>query len=160
MWDVLVVGGGVSGVCAAVASARNGAKTLLVERYGFCGGTLTNAGVGPMMTFHAGARQVVGGLAQEIVDRLMARGASPGHVEDTTGYCATVTPFDAEQLKQVHDEMLAESGCRVLYHTWLAGARVEGGALQSVSVCNKAGLGELSASVYVDATGDADLCAY
>lgn len=160
MWDVLVVGGGVSGVCAAVAAARNGAKTLLVERYGFCGGTLTNAGVGPMMTFHAGARRVVGGLAQEIVDRLTARGASPGHVEDTTGYCATVTPFDAEQIKQVHDEMLAEAGCRVLYHTWLAGARVEGEALRSVTVCNKAGLSELSAAVYVDATGDADLCAF
>lgn len=160
IWDVLVVGGGVSGVCAAVAAARGGAKTLLVERYGFCGGTLTNAGVGPMMTFHAGDRQVVRGLAQEIVDRLMVRGASAGHVEDTTGYCATVTPFDAEQLKQVHDELLAEAGCTVLLHTQLAGANVADGMLRSITVCNKAGLSELSAKVYIDATGDADLCAY
>lgn len=62
-WDVIVAGGGVSGCMAAIASARMGARTLLIERYGFLGGSLSNAGVGPMMTFHAGKRQVVGGLA-------------------------------------------------------------------------------------------------
>ena len=53
-WDVIIVGGGVSGCIAALAAARMEAKTLLVEKYGFLGGTLTNSGVGPMMTFHAG----------------------------------------------------------------------------------------------------------
>lgn len=77
-WDVTVVGGGPSGAMAAIASARAGKRTLLVERYGFCGGSLTSAGVGPMMTFHAGGRQVVRGIPQELVDRMTRLGGMPG----------------------------------------------------------------------------------
>lgn len=61
VWDVIVLGGGVSGCMAAFAAAKQGAATLLIEQYGFLGGSLTNAGVGPMMTFHAGKRQIVTG---------------------------------------------------------------------------------------------------
>ncbi len=157
MYDVIVVGGGVAGCMAAVASARNGAKTLLIERYGFLGGSLTNSGVGPMMTFHAGADQVVKGLAEELVQRLKARNASPGHIADTIGYASSVTPFDAESLKVILDEMVLESGCAILFHTMLAGAAVRQGRITSVTVCNKSGLSELEARLFVDATGDADL---
>ncbi len=65
-WNVIVCGGGLTGVCAAVAAARNGAKTLLVERDASLGGTMTNGLVGPMMTFHSPEKQVIGGLAQEV----------------------------------------------------------------------------------------------
>jgi len=99
IWDVVVIGGGVSGCMAAFAAARQGARALIVERYGFLGGALTNAGVGPMMTFHAGERQVVTGLPEELIDRLCEKGACIGHIEDTTSYTYTVTPFDAEALK-------------------------------------------------------------
>ncbi len=157
MYDVIVAGGGVSGCMAAIASARNGAKTLLIERYGFLGGSLTNAGVGPMMTFHAGTEQVVKGLAEELVQRLKARYASPGHIADTIGYASSVTPFDAESLKVVLDEMVLESGCAVLFHTMLAGATVRHGRIAAVTVCNKSGLSELEGRLFVDATGDADL---
>jgi len=157
MYDVIVVGGGVSGVVAAIASARNKAKTLLIERYGFCGGTLTNSGVGPMMTFHAGSEQVVKGIAEEIIERMKEKGASVGHILDTIGYASSVTPFDSEQLKHVLDEMLEESGCDVLYHTMLAGVNVAEDKIQSIKVCNKAGLSDIEGKIYIDATGDADL---
>jgi hypothetical protein len=157
MYDVIVAGGGVSGSVAAIASARNGARTLLVERYGFLGGSLTNAGVGPMMTFHAGKEQVVKGIPGEIVERLQAMGGSPGHIGDTIGYASSVTPFDAESLKLLLDEMTLESGCDLLLHTMVAGAAVQGGRITAITVCNKAGLSELAAQVFIDATGDADL---
>ena len=61
MYDVAVIGGGISGCMAAIAAARCGASVILIEKYGFLGGTLTACGTGPMMTFHAGDVQVVRG---------------------------------------------------------------------------------------------------
>ncbi len=159
-YAVMVVGGGISGALAATAAARLGAETLLVEQYGFLGGMLTAAGVGPMMTFHAGNKQVIRGLAAELVDRLVARGKSPGHLFDTTGYTYSVTPFDAEALKQELETMFLESGGELLYHTQLAAVTVAGNAIQKITVCNKAGLSELTAKIYIDASGDADLAAW
>lgn len=160
MYDVLVLGGGFSGAIAAIAAARHGARTLLVEQYGFLGGMLTAAGVGPMMTFHAGEELVVRGIADEVIQRLQRKGLSPGHIFDTTGYTYTVTPFDAEGLKTELEEMALEAGVELLYHTMLAGVEVEGGAISCVRLCNKAGLSQESAHVYIDATGDADLSAW
>ncbi|MEG0542639.1 MAG: FAD-dependent oxidoreductase, partial [Angelakisella sp.] len=65
-YDVVVIGGGPAGTVAAIAAARNGAKTLLVERDGCLGGMLTQAGTGPQMTYHAGSTQVVRGIAEEM----------------------------------------------------------------------------------------------
>lgn len=159
-FDVVVVGGGIAGAVAAVAAARCGAKTLLVEQYGFMGGMLTAAGVGPMMTFHSQKTQVVQGVTGELIERLKARGKSPGHIFDTTGYTYTVTPFDAEGMKHELDAMLLEAGGQVLYHTMLAGADTEDGRIVSIQVCNKAGLARINARIFVDATGDADLSAW
>ena len=90
--DVLVCGGGTAGVTAALAAARNGAKTMLVEHGGYVGGTLVN-GAGPLHSFfnlynaypEAGKHQVVRGIAQEIVEKLQARGESTGHMEQKRG---------------------------------------------------------------------------
>ena len=159
IYDVLVVGGGFSGAIAAIAAARCGARTLLVEQYGFLGGMLTAAGVGPMMTFHAGETLIVRGIADEVIQRLQRKGLSPGHIFDTTGYTYTVTPFDAEGLKTELEEMALEAGVELLYHTMLADVQVESGDIASVQLCGKAGLFRVRAKVYVDATGDADLSA-
>ena len=71
MYDVAVLGGGPAGIVAAIAAGRRGAKTILVERYGFLGGMSTAALVYPWMTFHTQTgEQVIRGIAQEIVDRL------------------------------------------------------------------------------------------
>src|SRR3989304_1500763 len=93
-----LIGGGAAGTVASIAAAREGARVACVERYGFLGGTLTAAMVAPMMGFHAGEQQVVRGIPQEIVDRLIALGASPGHVPDPIDFCYTVTPFAYEGL--------------------------------------------------------------
>jgi hypothetical protein len=156
-YDVIIVGGGISGTMAAVAAARAGAKTLVIERYGFLGGMLTAAGVGPMMTFHAGDKQVIQGITAELITRLVRQGKSPGHIVDTTGYTYTVTPFDAEAMKRELETMVLESGGKILYHTMLASVDVNQRNIRSITVCNKAGLNKLMAKVYIDATGDADL---
>ena len=156
-WDVIVAGGGISGSIAAIASARAGARTLLVEQYGFLGGMLTAGGVGPMMSFHAGEQLIIQGITDELIQKLKDKGKSPGHIFDTTGYTYTVTPFDAEGLKHELEIMFLEAGGELLYHTMLCGATTENGVLQSIQICNKAGISSLTAKVFVDATGDADL---
>jgi hypothetical protein len=158
-YDIIVVGGGMAGVMAAISAGRVGANVLLIEQYGSLGGMLTIAGVGPMMTFHAGSKQVIKGITAELVDRLVKEGASPGHIFDTIGYCNTVTPFDVEAMKWILDEMTAEANVDVLFHTMLAQVKTENSRISSIIVCNKAGLSELSALVYIDATGDGDLFA-
>lgn len=159
-YDVVIVGGGVSGSVGAIAAARCGAKVLLVEEHGFLGGSLTAMGVGPMMSFHnAAGTQVVRGIPDELIERLKARGASLGHIPDTTTYCSTVTPFDSEELKIELETMLSEAGVAVLYHTQLAGAETAGERLTHVVLCNKAGLTAVTARVFIDATGDGDLAA-
>ncbi|MGB6412957.1 MAG: FAD-dependent oxidoreductase, partial [Candidatus Cybelea sp.] len=117
-YDVLVVGGGNAGCAAAIAAARHGARTLLVERYGFLGGTATAAMVGPWMTFHSSNERIVGGIAQEIVERLQRKGASPGHLPDSSDYVATITPFDPEVHKALLLEMMQEAGVALLLHAY------------------------------------------
>ena len=156
-WDVVVLGGGVSGCMAAFAAGKQGARTLIIERYGFLGGSLTNAGVGPMMTFHAGKRQVVTGLPQELVDRLCEKNGCIGHIEDTTSYASSVTPFDAEIMKLVLDEMAADYGVDVLFHAVISDVKKENGKILSVTVQTRNGAVEIEGEVFVDASGDAAL---
>jgi hypothetical protein len=156
-YDVIIVGGGISGTIAGISASRCGAKVLIVEQYGFLGGMLTAAGVGPMMTFHVGEKQAIQGITGEVIENLVRKGKSPGHVFDTIGYTYTVTPFDAEWMKHELELMLLKSGGEVLYHTMLADIQVEDKNIKAITVCNKAGLTKLYGKVFVDATGDADL---
>ncbi len=73
-YDVIVAGGGVSGTVAAIAAGRLGADVLILEEGAYLGGALTGCGVGPMMTFHAGEKQVIRGIMEEIVERLKTDG--------------------------------------------------------------------------------------
>ncbi len=156
--DVVVVGGGPAGISAAIAAGRLGCKTILLERYGFLGGMSTIAGVYPWMTFHTeGGRQVIFGLAQEIVDRLVKLGASPGHLRDTIGFVHTVTPFDGEAFKLLALDMLREANVKVLLHSYVDEVKTEENTIQSVLVATKSGRIEIRGGMFVDATGDADL---
>ncbi|NLA99280.1 MAG: FAD-dependent oxidoreductase, partial [Spirochaetales bacterium] len=99
-YDLVVVGGGIAGSMAAVAAGREGLRVLLIEEEGYLGGSLTACGTGPMMTFHAGDKQVVRGLVDEMIQRLVQKGLSVGHIIDSTGYTYTVTPFDSEGMNR------------------------------------------------------------
>ena len=131
-FDIVIAGGGVSGCAAALAAARNGASVLLLEQNGYLGGTLTGCGVGPMMTFHAGQKQIITGIMQELVDDMVNRGWSLGHVLDDKQYTSTITPFHAEGLKIVLDEKLQQAGCTVLLHTFIGGVQRLCGKIQSI----------------------------
>ena len=156
-YDVVVVGGGPGGCVAAIASARTGAKTLLVEQNGFLGGTLTACGTGPMMSFHAGEQQVILGIAQEIVERLQARGFSSGHHPDAVGFCATTTAFDSEGMKLVLEDMVMESGAELLYHTVFLECDGAADRIRTAYFHTKGGTLIVEAKVFMDATADADL---
>ena len=156
-FDVVVVGGGPAGAVAAIAAARQGVKTLLVEQYGYLGGMLTVAGVGPQMTFHAGETQVVRGIADEIICRLKELGLSPGHMEDFVGYASSVTPFDAEGMKYVLETMALEAGVQLLYHTVFTGCTVDNGKISKIQLYSKNGFFDVEGKVFLDCTADADL---
>ncbi len=158
--DVVIAGGGVSGCAAALAAARNGASVLLIEQNGYLGGSLTGCGVGPMMTFHAGEKQVIRGVMQELADALKERGYSPGHVPDTKQYTSTITPFQSEGLKLILDEKMQQAKVQILFHTFLGGVERCASRITGVTVCNKDGLNAIRAGIYIDATGDGDLAAW
>ncbi len=157
-FDVVVAGGGPAGINAAIAAGRAGAKTLLVERYGFLGGMSTVALVYPWMTFHTETgRQVIKGIAQEIVERLMEIGGSPGHLRDTVGFTNTVTPYHPEKYKLLALDMLEEAGVEVLVHSFVDQVEVEENIIKNIRLVTKSGPIQVSAKQFVDTTGDADI---
>lgn len=158
-FDVVVVGGGFSGSIAAIAAARSQAKTLIVESGSCLGGSLTSNGVNPMMTFHAGEKQVIQGITDELIVRLQALGKSPGHLQDPSNFTATYTPFDAEAMKHELELMLHEAGGSVLYHAVLADVQQRENTIHNITVCTRSGLLTLEADMFIDASGDATLAA-
>jgi hypothetical protein len=158
-FDVLVVGGGNAGCAAALAAARHGARTMLVERYGFLGGTATASMVGPWMTFHSGKKRIVGGIAQEIVERLMQRGGSPGHLHDSSDYVPTITPFDPELHKALLFEMMEEAGVHLLLHAWVLDAICDGDAVTGARFATVGGIREYASATVIDSTADAYVAA-
>ena len=158
-YDLIVAGGGIAGSMAAIAAARLGIQVLLLEEEGYLGGSLTACGTGPMMTFHAGETQVVRGLPDEMINRLVAKGLSVGHIPDSTGYTYTVTPFDAEGMKHELELMCLEAGVTLLFHTSIVRTQIQDGLLSIIDCLCAGNLFTLSASYFIDATGDADLIA-
>lgn len=158
--DVVVLGAGPSGINAAISAARGGMSVLLIDKNGYPGGTNTSAMVAPLMTFHAGDKQIIKGIAQEIIDRLALRGGTLGHIPDPIGMVSTITPIDSEQLKLVYFEMLSETeNITTLLHTFLESVEVENDCIQSVTVLNKSGKTTYKGKAFIDATGDGDLVA-
>ena len=187
--DVLVIGGGPAGVCAAIAAARHGAKTLVVEQGGCLGGMATRGLVGPFMTCYdrRGETQIIRGLFEEIVRRLVAVGGAihPSQVRAGTSFAAWhvpghdhVTPFEPAALEFVLDDLCAEAGVEVLYHATFLAPVMEGGAsaglpgaqvsasggsggqpqtIVGADIFTKAGTRRIAAKVVIDATGDGDV---
>ncbi len=156
--DVVVVGSGTAGACAAIAAARNGASVLLIEKQGFMGGTSTAV----LDTFYGfytpggRAHKIAGGISDEVVAGL--RDLGPVIERPNTYGAGTGITYNAEHLKIVWERLATEAGVRVLLHTFLQGATVRDGHVEELIVATKAGLQRLRGRVYVDASGDADLC--
>jgi hypothetical protein len=159
-FDVVVVGGGTAGSIAAIAAARAGARTCLVEKAGHLGGTChALANITP---FHnSRGERVVGGLAQALVDRIAEHGGTrpDAHLPNPTGIGGSFTPVDPDAMKLALFELAQASGVDVWLHTVLTDSIAEDGRVGGVRVHNKSGSHELAGSVVVDATGDADVAA-
>lgn len=158
-FDLIVAGGGIAGAMAAIAAGREGLSVLLIEEQGFLGGSLTSCGTGPMMTFHAGNRQVIRGLPDELIQRLKKKELSVGHIPDSTGYTYTVTPFDSEGMKRELELMAAEAKVTILYHAVIIDATVSQAEskIKSVKIFSCGNIYEFFSDYFIDATGDADL---
>ena len=168
--QLLVVGGGPAGVCAAIAAARLGTQVLLVEEGGFLGGMATRGLVAPFMTcFDArGEKQVIRGIFGEIVDRMVALGGAihPREVRAGSEFSAWITaghdhltPFDAEVLKYVLDTMVREAGVKVLFHASFVAPLMKGKKIVGAVLKTLSGLESVRAGLVVDATGDGHVAA-
>lgn len=155
--DILIVGGGPSGIIAAKSAASQGSKVILIERGGYLGGCATKALVIPLMTFHAGKRQIVMGYANELIERIKKEGGSIGHVEDALGVASTVTPVETEIYKYVAQEYLLESGVEILYHTEALDVEIKDKDIEALVVKTRSGLYKINSKYYIDATGDGEI---
>ena len=158
-FDVVVAGAGSAGMVAAIASARNGASTLLIERGGFLGGVST-AVLDTMYAFYApGAAQekVVSGIPDEIVRRIDDYDAVL--LRPNTFGSGTGITYNPETLKRVWDDFAREASVHVLLHSFITGAVAQGDRVSGLTFVNKGGAHTVTAKVVIDATGDADVVA-
>jgi len=163
-YEVVVLGGGPAGIAAAAAAGRTGRSTLLIERYGFLGGSGTMAGVANFCGLHANVhgefKQVVHGLADEILERLQHKDAvNPPHLS-LQGKIQAQT-YDASAYKIVADELLLASGVKMLFHAFGVGMlkRAER-AIDAVLIESKSGRAAVRGGIFIDCSGDADLAAW
>ena len=165
-YSIIVCGAGSAGFCAAVAAARLGIKTALVEKYNTPGGILTVLGNNSIDQFNnpfiSDRKMVIGGIGWEFVLRLHKEGYAaipdmdaPRITHDQYG--VKVNPVAAAK---VMDDMLLESGVELYYGQSVVDAQTEDGRIQSITISTKAGLKQLSADIFIDCTGDGDLAAF
>lgn len=168
-FDVVVAGGGTAGVIAAIAAARTGAKTVLVESKGYVGGIAVEGGTALHSFYNlwkafpgVKKRQLVQGIPAEMVDRLTAMGGATGYaeMEKHFEYDSVCTAIDTELYKLNAHEMLDEAGVYVCVNTFLAGAVVEGSKVRGVILESRSGREVIFAKSFVDCTGYADLAAH
>ena len=156
---VVVIGSGAAGATAAIAAARTGAQTLLIERYGFLGGTSTMV----LDTFYgfytpgATRQRVVGGLPWEVVERLRQTGYL---IERPNSYGAGQgITYDPQLLTVVWEQLASEAGVTLALHTVVVDVLTSADRISGLVVANKAGLGLITGDLFIDTSGDADVCA-
>jgi len=154
--DICVVGGSCTGVFAAVAAARLGAKVALIEQNGFFGGVATASLVNIWHSLYntTGDRQIIAGLTSEVVERMCKRRAAVIGGSDNPSKYITL---NTEVLKIELDDLVTEAGVRPFLHAWFAAPVVEGGRITAAIIEDKSGRRAIRASFFIDASGDADV---
>ena len=166
--DVLVIGGGPAGIAAALASARNGCSTLLVEKNGYLGGMATAGLVQPIMTAYdrEGEKQVIKGIFDEFVLEMEKLGGAihPSKVHEPSPYGSYapfahdhVTPFDPEIFKVVAFRMMRKHDVKLKLHSWFIRPLMDQDTVRGAIIFNKSGFEAIHADMTVDCTGDADV---
>jgi len=163
-FDVVVVGGGPSGIAAAVAAGRAGRSTLLVERYGFLGGAGTAAGLSTFCGLHANVhgehRRVIRGVCDDVLERLERRKAlREPHLSVQKRIQAQA--YDISAYKIVADELVLEAGAKLLFHAFAVGAlKSADEAIEALIVETKSGRRAVRGRMFIDCSGDGDLAAW
>ncbi len=166
--DVLVAGGGTGGVVAALAAARCGSRTTLIESKGYTGGIAVEGGTALHSFYNlwkafpgVEKRQLVKGIPQEIIDRLAAIGGTCGHAEMDPGYDydSVATVIDTELYKLATMQMLEEAGVKMCLNTMLVDAKTDGGVIEKAVCESRSGREEIEARMFIDCTGIGDLAA-
>jgi hypothetical protein len=169
IYDVIVAGGGMAGIAAAIAAARGGAKTLLIEKAGWLGGMGITGATGLHSFFNIFGQypgserlRVVAGIAQELVDRVQVMGGGVGHVlmERGLSFLSMITPVEPETFKLAAIQLCQEAGVKLLFHTVIDEVQAVDGHIEGLVVWNKSGRSLIRARQYIDCSGDGDLAAY
>lgn len=157
--DVLVIGGGASGIAAAIAAAKGGAQTMLVEQRGFLGGMGTVALVPAFCPFTDKRKPIIRGLGLQLMER-MKQACDPQYREEYQEMLDWV-PIDPEVLKRVYDDVILESGVTPLYHSFVYDVVLseDRRKVEGVVVVNKTGRSFISCRYIIDCSGDGDIAA-
>jgi hypothetical protein len=152
--DVAVIGGGPGGLSTAIAAAREGAKVILVERSAALGGAAAS-GLGILGYIDRGGHKALGGLAQEYVDRLVAKRGSLGH--DRCPVHNSITAISPDRFKIMAMELCREAGVQVIFGCELLDVMLENRKIAGVRAYGKCTEIDIKAKLYADGTGDGDL---
>lgn len=146
--DVVVCGGGTAGAFAAIAAAESGKDVILIEQFGMLGGSATAGLVTPVMHSHIEGSPFCSYISEKLNARLRQEGAAN----------ASGLQFDVTMLKIILEQMCVEAGVRLMYYTFIPEVVMKNGKMDAVVVSNKAGLGLIRGKIFIDCTGDGDIC--
>ena len=153
--DIIVIGGGPAGIAASWASAKLGAKVLLIEKYGFPGGMATAGLVESILGHYLNEKEpAVSGFLKFLIEKTNEFGGCEKWENAFKKYGIS---FNSEILKISSEKLLLEEKVEILYHSFVSGAKVENGEIKEIEVVNKNGKMRIKGKIFIDCTGDADI---